>query len=145
MMALILIADDSSLFRGVYSRTLTGAGHRVAEDGYECLISAKKHQPDVILMDVVMPTLNGFQATRQLTKHPDSKHIPVILTSSKNTEPDIIWAMRQGAAAYLVKPKKANSLADADRLLETVDKLLAQKLYATSRSNLSAGHGGLSA
>lgn len=121
IMALILVADDSSLFRKIYKRALTGMGHTVitVDDGYACLLAAKERQPDLILMDVVMPVMNGFQATRKLSKNPDTNHIPVIVTSTKNTEPDAIWALRQGAAAYLIKPVKS------ELLVETVGNILA--------------------
>lgn len=141
IMALVLIADDSSLFRTAYARILTGAGHNIimVEDGYECLLAAKDHQPDLILMDVVMPTLNGFQATRQLSKHNDTNHIPVVLTSTKNTEPDRVWAMRQGAAAYLVKPAKCNATSCTELLLNTINKLLPRKHFSPARDNQQLG------
>ena len=81
--------------------------------------TASAELPDVILMDVVMPGINGFQATRQLTKNEVTCHIPVIIVSSKNQEADRVWGKRQGAKDYLTKP------VDEDVLLQTVDRMLA--------------------
>ncbi|MNC90971.1 Phosphate regulon transcriptional regulatory protein PhoB [compost metagenome] len=64
----------------------------------------KQLRPDLVLMDVVMPGQNGFQATRTLTKDEATKHIPVILCTSKSQETDKVWGMRQGARDYVVKP-----------------------------------------
>lgn len=128
-MAFILIADDSPLFRTAYEKMLTAAGHRVitVEDGYACLLAAKEHQPDLILMDVVMPVMNGFQATRRLSRNQDTCHIPIVVSSTKNTKPDEVWALRQGATAYLVKPAKQ------DVLLNTVNSVLADKEASQKR------------
>ncbi|MEL7375190.1 MAG: response regulator, partial [Pseudomonadota bacterium] len=69
-----------------------------------------REQPDLILMDVVMPGMNGFQATRKLAKHDATAAIPVIVVSSKDQETDRIWALRQGARDYLVKPVAEDAL-----------------------------------
>ncbi|MCC6716001.1 MAG: response regulator, partial [Gammaproteobacteria bacterium] len=61
-------------------------------------------KPDLVLMDVVMPGLNGFQATRSITRDEATKHIPVIICSTKDQETDKVWGMRQGAKDYIVKP-----------------------------------------
>ena len=75
-----------------------------AESGEEGIAKAKSELPDLILMDVVMPGLNGFQATRTLTRDPATKNIPVIVCTTKGQETDKIWGLRQGAQDYLVKP-----------------------------------------
>ena len=75
--------------------------------------------PDAVLMDIVMPGLNGFQATRQLTKDPETGHIPVIIITTKDQETDKIWGERQGAKDYLTKP------VDEDTLIATLNKVLA--------------------
>jgi twitching motility two-component system response regulator PilH len=75
-----------------------------AENGEEGVAKSKSEMPDLILMDVVMPGLSGFQATRTITKDDATKHIPVIMCTTKNQETDKIWGMRQGALDYLVKP-----------------------------------------
>jgi twitching motility two-component system response regulator PilH len=69
--------------------------------------------PDVILMDVVMPGINGFQATRQLTRDTQTRHIPVIIVSSKDQQTDRVWGERQGASGYLTKPVDEKTLISA--------------------------------
>jgi len=71
---------------------------------------AISEQPDVVLMDIVMPDMNGFQATRQIARGADTKHIPVIIVSSKNQETDKVWGQRQGAKGYITKPVDTNEL-----------------------------------
>ncbi|MGY0612336.1 MULTISPECIES: twitching motility response regulator PilH [unclassified Luteimonas] len=105
-MARILIVDDSpSQLMGI-RRIVESLGHEAltAEDGAAGVEAAKRELPDLILMDVVMPNLNGFQATRSITRDPTTKHIPVILVTTKDQETDKVWGMRQGARAYLTKP-----------------------------------------
>lgn len=105
-MARILIVDDSpSQLMGI-RRIVESLGHEalVAEDGAAGVEAAKRELPDLILMDVVMPNLNGFQATRSITRDPATKHIPVILVTTKDQETDKVWGMRQGARAYITKP-----------------------------------------
>jgi twitching motility two-component system response regulator PilH len=76
----------------------------VAETGEQGLEMAKRSPPDLILMDVVMPGLNGFQATRQLGRASETADVPVVIVSTKDQATDKVWGMRQGARAYLVKP-----------------------------------------
>lgn len=85
---------------------LTKEGHQVimANDGEEAVAKAKSELPDLIIMDIVMPGLNGFQATRAITNDETTWHIPVILLTSKDMDSDRIWALRQGATAFLNKP-----------------------------------------
>ena len=109
----ILIVDDSpSQLMGI-RRIVEKLGHEAltAEDGAAGVELAKKELPDLILMDVVMPNLNGFQATRSITREPTTKHIPVILVTTKDQETDRMWGMRQGARAYLTKPFSEDELA----------------------------------
>ena len=99
----ILIVDDSPTERQVLIELLTQNGYEVitatnGEDGFK---KAKAELPDLVLMDVVMPGLNGYQATRTLTRDEVTKHIPVIVCSSKSQETDKIWGLRQGARDYL--------------------------------------------
>lgn len=110
----ILIIDDSPTETQIYRGILEKHGHRVssagqAEDG---IAAARREQPDLILMDVVMPGMNGFQATRSLSKDPETSAIPVIILSNKSMETDRIWGLRQGARDYLVKPARENDLID---------------------------------
>lgn len=113
-MARILIVDDSpSQLMGI-RRIVESLGHEAltAEDGAAGVEAAKRELPDLILMDVVMPNLNGFQATRSITRDPATKHIPVILVTTKDQETDKVWGMRQGARAYITKPFSDTELSE---------------------------------
>ncbi len=105
-MAQILIVDDSPTEAHVLKGMLEKNGHQTftAENGSEGIERAKELKPDVILMDVVMPGLNGFQATRQLTRDAVTANIPVIIVTTKDQETDRVWGMRQGAKDYITKP-----------------------------------------
>ena len=114
-MARILIVDDSpSQLLGI-KRIVEKLGHETlsAEDGAAGVEVAKAEKPDLILMDVVMPNLNGFQATRTISKNADTAHIPIILVTTKDQETDRVWDMRQGAKAYVTKPIKEEELVKA--------------------------------
>lgn len=113
-MALILIADDSPTEIYVLKKILEKNQHTTitAEDGEQAVELARSEKPALILMDVVMPKLNGFQATRRLSKDDETKNIPVIIVSSKNQETDKLWGMRQGAKGYLGKPVTEELLMD---------------------------------
>jgi twitching motility two-component system response regulator PilH len=114
-MARILIVDDSpSQLLGI-KRIVEKLGHETlsAEDGAAGVEVAKAEKPDLILMDVVMPNLNGFQATRTISKNADTAHIPIILVTTKDQETDRVWGMRQGAKAYVTKPIKEEELLKA--------------------------------
>ena len=115
-MARVLIVDDSPSQLLGLQRVVEKLGHTVitAEDGAAGVEAAKRELPDLILMDVVMPNLNGFQATRQISKDPNTSHIPVILVTTKDQETDKVWGMRQGARDYVVKP------VDADELISKI-------------------------
>jgi twitching motility two-component system response regulator PilH len=95
-------------------------GHRyqvtTASSGEEGVKLARSIRPDLILMDVVMPGLNGFQATRQLSKEPATSGIPIIIVSTKDQQTDKVWASRQGARGYIVKPVKENELLGSIKL-----------------------------
>jgi twitching motility two-component system response regulator PilH len=113
-MAQILIVDDSPTEAHVLKGMLEKHGFEVetAENGTEGIERAKELKPDLILMDVVMPGLNGFQATRQLTKDPVTKDIPVIIVTTKDQETDRVWGMRQGARDFLTKPVAEKNLME---------------------------------
>lgn len=108
----ILVVDDSPTERFFAVDLLTKAGYQVttAESGEEGIAKAKAGKPDLILMDVVMPGLNGYQATRTLTRDEDTRNIPVIVCTTKGLETDKIWGLRQGAIDYLVKPLNPTEL-----------------------------------
>jgi len=114
-MARILIVDDSPTQLLSLKRVVEKLGHSVitAEDGAAGVEVAKREVPELILMDVVMPNLNGFQATRSIAKDPKTSHIPVILVTTKGQETDKIWGMRQGAKAYVTKPIDEKELTQA--------------------------------
>ncbi len=108
----ILVVDDSATERLYLTELLTRHGFEVmtAQTGEQALELARENRPDLIIMDVVMPGLNGFQATRSMHRDPDTSTIPVILCTSKAQETDRIWGLRQGARDYVVKPVKAGEL-----------------------------------
>lgn len=111
-MARIMIVDDSPTDVQNLKAMLTKGGHSVVESNsaQDAIDRVKIEKPDVVVMDVVMPGVNGFQATRTLSKDPATAHIPVIVVSSKSQETDRVWALRQGAKEYLVKPVKEAEL-----------------------------------
>ena len=123
-MARILIVDDSpSQLLGI-QRIVEKLGHEsiTAEDGAAGVEVAKRELPDMVLMDVVMPNLNGFQATRTLSRDASTKHIPVILVTTKDQDTDRMWGLRQGAKAYLTKPFSEDELAEViERIFNTSD------------------------
>jgi twitching motility two-component system response regulator PilH len=110
----ILIVDDSPTERHVLNDMLTKSGYEVvaSDNGEDAILKAKSLKPDLILMDVVMPGLNGFQATRAISRDPDTRAIPIILCTSKSQETDKIWGMRQGARDYIVKPINRDALLE---------------------------------
>ncbi|WP_370980737.1 twitching motility response regulator PilH [Agaribacterium sp. ZY112] len=118
-MAKILIVDDSPTETYKLSGVLERNGHSVitAVNGEEGVATAKQELPDLVLMDIVMPGLNGFQATRQLSKAAETANIPVIIVTTKDQETDRVWGMRQGAKAYLTKP------IDEKELMSTIANL----------------------
>jgi len=122
-MARILIVDDSPTQLIGIQRIVEKLGHQtlIAEDGAAGVALAKAELPDLILMDVVMPNLNGFQATRQLSREGSTRDIPVVLVTTKDQDTDRMWGMRQGARAYLTKP-----FAEAD-LTDVIGRLLGSE------------------
>jgi twitching motility two-component system response regulator PilH len=116
-----MIVDDSPTEVHVMRTALEKHGFQTmsAADGSECLSLAREVRPDLIFMDVVMPGLNGFQATRTLTRDPQTKSIPVVMITTKDQVTDRIWGLRQGAVDYLVKPVDESDLvAKAEEVLK---------------------------
>lgn len=105
-MAKVLVVDDSPSEMMRFREILTKNGFEMYEayNGEEGCAKALEVMPDVILMDIVMPEMNGFQATRKITREPKTAHIPVVIVSTKNQETDRVWGKRQGAKEYLTKP-----------------------------------------
>lgn len=119
-MALIMIVDDSPTEVHVMKTALEKHGFETmsAADGSECISLVREMRPDLILMDVVMPGINGFQATRTLSRDPQTASIPVVMITTKAQETDRVWGMRQGAIDYLVKP-----VAEAELVAKTREVL----------------------
>jgi twitching motility two-component system response regulator PilH len=117
----VLIVDDSPTEVHVFKTMLEKNQIQVsvASNGEEGVARALELKPDCILMDVVMPGKNGFQATRDLSRNPATANIPVIIITTKDQETDKIWGMRQGAKDYIVKPA-----SEAD-LIERINQVLS--------------------
>jgi len=110
----IMVVDDSPTERAYLDSLLKKKGFEVVlvESGEVAIERAKTDKPDLILMDVVMPGLNGFQATRAITRDESTKHIPVIICTTKDQETDKIWGLRQGAKDYVTKPINETDLIE---------------------------------
>lgn len=111
-MADILIIDDSPTDVRVFSTLLERAGHQVvavstAEEGIE---RVRTHKPHLVIMDVIMPGMNGFQATRTLSRDPATSSVPIVMISTKSMETDRVWGLRQGARAFITKPVNEKEL-----------------------------------
>lgn len=111
-MARILLIEDSPTDRAVFSQLLQRHGHQTllatnAEDGIEL---ARQHSPDLVLMDIILPGMSGYQALRALNRGPDTCDIPVVMVSTKGMDTDRSWGMRQGAKDYFVKPPQESAL-----------------------------------
>lgn len=121
-MASILIVDDSPTEIHVLKTMLEKNGFTTitASSGEEGIASAKAENPDLILMDVVMPGMNGFQATRALTRNAETAGIPIIIVTTKDQETDRVWGLRQGAKDYLTKP------AEEKDLVSKINQILGQ-------------------
>jgi twitching motility two-component system response regulator PilH len=108
----ILVVDDSPTERFALNEFLSHQGFSVvtAENGEEAIAKARSETPDLILMDVVMPGINGYQATRTISRDEATRNIPIIMCTSKGEDTDKIWGMRQGALGYMVKPVNFDAL-----------------------------------
>lgn len=105
-MVRILVADDEPQSRKLLNFRLSSVGHKVilAVDGGEALEFAIKEKPDLILLDIMMPVMDGFQVLRKLKSQEETKDVPVIMLTSKVQEKDIVFALEAGAADYVTKP-----------------------------------------
>jgi len=108
----ILVVDDSRTQVYATKKTLEEYGFKVitAENGKHGILAARHEKPDLIIMDIVMPEVNGFQATRYLTRHPDTSHIPIIIVSGSTQEADKAWGLKLGARDFLTKPTEPTQL-----------------------------------
>ncbi|MEP7185876.1 MAG: response regulator [Rhodanobacter sp.] len=122
-MANILIIDDSPTDIRVFTTLLERAGHHIAavssaEEGIE---RVRGELPDLIIMDVIMPGMNGFQATRTLTRDPVTADVPIVMITTKSMETDRVWGLRQGARAFITKP------VNEKELLSCINDLLSSE------------------
>lgn len=118
--ATILVADDSPTELSLVVSALQHKGYIVvtATNGEEAVEKAIRERPALVVLDVVMPKMNGFQACRQIKNTAETKSIPVVLLTSKQQESDRFWGFRQGADAYIGKPFDAATLcAEIDKLI----------------------------
>jgi twitching motility two-component system response regulator PilH len=115
----VLVVDDSPTDSHFLSEMLKKNGFSVstATSGEDAIVKAKQTKPDLILMDIVMPGMSGFEATRAITKNPETASIPVIVCSTKGQETDKAWGLRQGAKDYIVKPVTEKVLMDKIKAL----------------------------
>lgn len=120
-MSRILVVDDSSTYRQMISELLADKGHEIAMavNGADGLEKIASFRPDLVVLDVVMPEMNGYDVCRNLRRDPATEDLPVLMCSSKDEASDLYWGKKQGASAYLVKP------FDTVELLETIEQLLA--------------------
>ena len=116
----ILVVADSPTQMKLATSCLESQGDHLitAMDGEEALQKASREQPDLIVLDVILPRPNGFQVCRALKTSDSTKTIPVIMLTSKNQDSDKFWGLRQGADAYLPKP-----FAEAERLTTVAQHL----------------------
>jgi twitching motility two-component system response regulator PilH len=122
-MAKILIADDSATAAAVLRKALAPLGHTilVAADGAEAEKAIKDERPDLLILDIIMPKMNGFQLCRSIRSDPDLKDLTIIVVTSMDRESDRYWGLKQGADEYLVKPVDPSLLVDKVRhYLESV-------------------------
>ena len=117
----LLIVDDSPTELKLFMDVLSGPDYTLvtAVDGEEGVAKVGSEKPDLVILDVVMPKMNGFQACRTIKSAPETQSIPVILLTSKNQKSDEFWGKKQGADVYLTKP------FDPAELLKAVTGLLA--------------------
>jgi twitching motility two-component system response regulator PilH len=127
--ATVLVVDDSRTMVHAMASFLERYGYRTvsAFDGVQAVAAARAHAPDLILMDIVMPNMNGFEATRSLRKDPATRDIPVIIVSASEKPTDRVWGTRLGAKGYLAKPIHKTSL------LRTVESVLMEARYDAKR------------
>ena len=116
----ILIVDDSPTGIKAVSAVLKDYDIVIANDGEQALKKAQAENPDLIVLDVIMPNMDGFQACRKMKNSPELKHIPIIMLTSKNQKSDKFWGQKQGADVYLTKP------CEDSVLLKEVSQIFAE-------------------
>lgn len=110
----VLVVDDSPSELSNIKGIISDAGVVVfsATNGKDALALAKSEKPDIIFMDIIMPEMDGYEATRHLSNNPETKDIPIIFVSSKNQKADKLWGQMQGAIAYITKPYTSEQIID---------------------------------
>jgi len=110
----IMVVDDSATDMHLLTEMLKKNGYLVstASSGEEAIAKCKKEKPDAVLMDIVMPGMSGFEATRSISRDPETSAIPIIVCSTKGQETDKAWGLRQGARDYMVKPINEKALIE---------------------------------
>lgn len=105
-MSEVLLVEDSQVQREMISNLLKDNGLKVtvACDGVEALEHIQRSSPDLVVLDIIMPRMNGYEVCRRLKSDPRTKNVPVVMCSSKGEEFDRYWGMKQGADAYIAKP-----------------------------------------
>ncbi len=139
-MTTVLVIDDSPSEMAKFRDILTKNNFTILEatNGERGIQLATEHVPDVILMDVVMPEMNGFQATRKITRNKTTAHIPVVIVSTKDQETDRVWGKRQGAKEYLTKPFNETELLDVIRGVRPTTMGAGTGLKASTQAGSSA-------
>jgi twitching motility two-component system response regulator PilH len=119
-MSTVLVVDDSQTLRQMLSELLQNQGMKVVEaiNGLEAQEKIKSQAPDLVITDLIMPEMNGYELCRWIKNHPTTQNIPVLICSTKSEEFDRYWGMKQGADAYITKP------FHPPELLKTVKQLL---------------------
>jgi twitching motility two-component system response regulator PilH len=111
-MSTVLVVEDSVTQREMIKDLLKGSGLNVtvASDGVEALEQVQGSAPDLVVLDIVMPRMNGYEVCRRLKSDPKTQNVPVVMCSSKGEEFDRYWGMKQGADAYIAKPFQPTEL-----------------------------------
>jgi twitching motility two-component system response regulator PilH len=121
-MSRILVVDDSPTVLYVVKQMLAEGGYEAlaATDGEDALRLASQARPSLILLDLILPKVNGYEVCRQLKSAPETAHIPVVMVTSKTRDADREWGIEQGADDYVTKP------FDAQNLLEVIGRFVPQ-------------------
>lgn len=120
-MATVLVVEDTQSEMELISSYLRDSGYTVisANDAKDALVKAEEQKPDVVVSDVVMPGMSGLELCRSLKKNAVTQKLPVVICTSKNQELDRLWAMKQGADAYVIKPFTKEELVRAVKLVSS--------------------------
>src|SRR5271168_2349051 len=140
MPAEILVVDDVPANVKLLEIKLTNEYYDVitAKDGFEAIEKAKKNKPDIILLDVMMPGMDGFEACRKLKEDPEVSHIPVVMVTALSEKADRIKGLESGADDFLTKP--INDMALFARVKSLVRiKMLLDELRLRDKTSIEMG------